>query len=354
MQWRTSLSKPGAALLKLIENLVFDAGDLDATLRTGLTNRRLASALFQTPPLSSQVEDIDEEITKLPAADDDYLLPRSADGAGGSAPAVASTLADEAMPTEVSMEIARATAEDATVEAELEQYVARCWRDIDTYVVFVQETVDVDALVDRIKDTEVNRLRFQLQPEAVDERKFVLVSYDLKSAGESSSHPATRLPPARRRRPLEGLDEGRAGVVRRRRGWLDQPRPRAALRRGPPGLETSIAGGGGGFVNDKNELVPKAVRAVTCHVDEDGFLQRFDRVRGFSYNLNEMLYAATANPLEMPVKKRRVYAGTNRSNVFGPIACPPNTTTWSRGRRRKTCGAPPASTPAGSAAKALR
>ncbi|MCP4244398.1 MAG: hypothetical protein GY772_27970, partial [bacterium] len=47
-----------------------------------------------------------------------------------------------------------------------------------------------------------------------------------------------------------------------------------------------------------------------------------------------MLYTVTANPLEMPLKKRRVHQGTNRSDVFGPIACPPltaehhNMVTW--------------------------
>ena len=48
-------------------------------------------------------------------------------------------------------------------------------------------------------------------------------------------------------------------------------------------------------------------------------------MRGFGYDLTETGYCVTAGTLEMPVKKRKIYQGTNRSNSIGPIGCPPFT-----------------------------
>ena len=48
-------------------------------------------------------------------------------------------------------------------------------------------------------------------------------------------------------------------------------------------------------------------------------------MRGFGYDLTETGYCVTAGTLEMPVKKRKIYQGTNWSNSIGPIGCPPFT-----------------------------
>ena len=82
-----------------------------------------------------------------------------------------------------------------------------------------------------------------------------------------------------------------------------------------------------GFVHADGSALAKATRAVTLHRDEETFLARFERVRGFSYEFTETMYCVTAQALDMPVKKRKVFNGTNRSNVLGPIACPPYTPT---------------------------
>ncbi len=59
------------------------------------------------------------------------------------------------------------------------------------------------------------------------------------------------------------------------------------------------------------------------HKDEESYLARFDKVRGFAYDLTETLYCVTASALALPLKKHKHYTGTNRSNVLGPICCPP-------------------------------
>ena len=48
-----------------------------------------------------------------------------------------------------------------------------------------------------MKTTAANKLRIEKQPSDPKLRSFVLIVYDLKCAGEASSHPATRVPPLR-------------------------------------------------------------------------------------------------------------------------------------------------------------
>ena len=77
-----------------------------------------------------------------------------------------------------------------------------------------------------------------------------------------------------------------------------------------------------GFVAPDGSALTKSVRALVLTKDEDSYLSRFRTVRGFGYDLTETGYCVTAGMLEMPVKKRKVYQGTNRSNTIGPIGCP--------------------------------
>ena len=77
------------------------------------------------------------------------------------------------------------------------EFVKRCHRILDTYVVFVRESPDLDSLRQNLQRTAVNKMRLDPQPKDINSRRFVLLNYDLKSAGESTSHPATRVPPLR-------------------------------------------------------------------------------------------------------------------------------------------------------------
>ena len=80
-----------------------------------------------------------------------------------------------------------------------------------------------------------------------------------------------------------------------------------------------------GFVQADGTSLVKSPRTLNLHKDEESYLARFQKVRGFSYEFTETMYCVTRDQLEMPFKKRKFYPGSNRSNVWGPIACPPFT-----------------------------
>ena len=67
------------------------------------------------------------------------------------------------------------------------------------------------------------------------------------------------------------------------------------------------------------------MRALNLQLDEQSYMQRFAKVRGFNYNTMEIAYFVTAEPLDMAHKKHKYFGGTNRVNHLGPIACPPFT-----------------------------
>ena len=69
--------------------------------------------------------------------------------------------------------------------------------------------------------------------------------------------------------------------------------------------------------------MPRGIRSLFLHLDEESYLSRFERVKGFQYNLAETMYTVTAGPLEMPFRKLKNFPGSNRNNVLGPIACKP-------------------------------
>ncbi len=199
-QWRTTLSKAEHRLLSLIENAVFSC-ELDTALRTALRNRKEVVSMLATQPMTDLVEDIDTALSETAQEDeaafmlliDDKTGNNSCEEVGGSAPVVAE------LPTEVRMEICKAAdSADDTRSKQLELLVAACWRQVDMYTVLMMETADSSAMCDRLKETAVNKLRTTPpQSEHANEKRYVLILYDLKSAGESSSHPATRPPPLR-------------------------------------------------------------------------------------------------------------------------------------------------------------
>ena len=80
-----------------------------------------------------------------------------------------------------------------------------------------------------------------------------------------------------------------------------------------------------GFTAPDGTALAKSVRTLQLSKEEDSYMSRYRTVRGFAYNLTETAYCVTAGVLDMPVKKRRIYPGTNRSNALGPIGCPPFT-----------------------------
>ena len=79
----------------------------------------------------------------------------------------------------------------------MDAFLAPCWRKVDMYVSLAQASTSTTAMTDNINAHNVNTKRSERQPSESRLRPFVLFNYDMKRAGEASSHPATRLPPLR-------------------------------------------------------------------------------------------------------------------------------------------------------------
>ena len=70
-------------------------------------------------------------------------------------------------------------------------------------------------------------------------------------------------------------------------------------------------------------MLTKSVRTLMLFMEEESYLSRFERVRGYQYNLTELIYTVSVGCLEMPFRELKAFVGTNRSNVLGPVACLP-------------------------------
>ena len=194
LTWRACLSKAEEQTLNLIEHAVFSTV-YDDPIRVAVKNRRDVGTMLTAAPLNTLVEEIDESLRNSasgggdPGAevvDDDD----NHEDHGGRAPQ------DDvaALPESVQIEITKAGDEH---KPRLDQFVAACWRKVDMYVDLIQESSDIGGMTDKLKATAVNAMRKEPQAQDASLRRFILIVYDLKSAGEASSHPSTRVPPLR-------------------------------------------------------------------------------------------------------------------------------------------------------------
>ena len=185
------LSRGGELTLKLSEQLVFGT-ELDSALKSALKNRKDVSAMFQSNPLNSLIDDIEEALKEK---GDDMRV----DGLGGRAPADDVDHADldqenvSDLPNEIIEDL---KGKDPDDKDRLQQFIDTCWRQIDTCCVFLLESPDSDTMRDALKDTIPHKMRQEVVNDPQD-KKFVVMAYDLEVAGAASSHPATRQPPLR-------------------------------------------------------------------------------------------------------------------------------------------------------------
>mgnify|MGYP007045148110 CR=1 FL=1 len=317
LTWRAVLSRSEELLLSLIEHAVFST-EFDDALRSHVKARRDVESLLGAAPLIGLVADIDEALTGEAAGGG---APRDdgADGGQGVGEDDGGAPADgEAPPDIVATAVAKLATKSDDEKQKIDGFVAQCWRKVDTYVDLFHETSDAAAATDRLKTSAANKLRIEKQPDDTRLRRFVLIVYDLKSAGEASSHPATRAPPLRgngdhlKQCLRAALDAVGDAEIPDRDMYL-------IFDGGRPGLKPQLLSG---FVAPDGGALPKSVRPPVLVRDEESHLSRFKNVRGFGHDLTETAYCVTAGVLEMPVKKRKIYPGTNRSNSIGPIGCP--------------------------------
>ena len=195
LQWRASLSKAEEQFLSLIEHCVFSS-EYDAALKTMLRNRRDAENTFATALLSAIVAELDESLAEQAKPDPGGCAPGEEDeDEDDDAPQDLDDMPE--LPEMVQTDVAKIAAKSADNSAQIGSFVQACWRKVDTHCVLLTETTGAPSIMDRLKDTQVNALRMEAQAQDPNEKRYILLIYDLKAAGEASPHAMTRPAPLR-------------------------------------------------------------------------------------------------------------------------------------------------------------
>jgi hypothetical protein len=150
----------------------------------------------------------------------------------------------------------------------------------------------------------------------------VVVLYDVKQAGESSSRPAYRAPAMRKahlRKLLGGLLH-----VRSQRATIPLNDVYVMVTAGKLGNENDVMSS---FLNAEGKMLPKEKRAIFIHYEEQSMADRRDRTRG-SLDVVEFCYFVSQKPLPMDDRKHKHYPGGVRSNSLGPVPLPDPESQW--------------------------
>ena len=125
------LSKSEEMLIALIEHAVFST-EYDDVLRTQVRNRRDVEHTFNSAPLNSLVEEIDEALKGEAAggraphddgADEDQDMDKD-----HGAPA------DDDLPDTVATAVLKVANKSSEDKVKIDGFVAQCWRKVDTYI----------------------------------------------------------------------------------------------------------------------------------------------------------------------------------------------------------------------------
>ena len=195
--WRAGMSKSMEAALNMIEHAVYGI-DLDTAIRVAVKNRKDCKTFLTTSPMSEIVTDVEEKIIAESSAKKAAQAAQEGEDDSEHSSETPQWCDDDDdgcgthLPEEIHKYIK--SAPDETRE-KLEHFRDLAVRRVETYVTLVTEVSDSAALTDRMKESAVNKLRLSLS--ADETKKYILHIYDVKNAGEASSHPSVRLPPLR-------------------------------------------------------------------------------------------------------------------------------------------------------------
>lgn len=326
LQWKATLSLPVELHLSFIEACVFGA-QLDGHLFANVKQRKDAMGILETSPFCERVAGVDNAL-KERAKGDKYAVTVPEPDADAQDDFDASYLdtlksADSITdpPASVVQEMQNLKSEPKQV---VEKYVAECWNKIDT---IVQLEVEPDSGVadffrKRLVASPIQELR-QKPKSGAGSEFYIMFVYDLKASGEASSNPRTRMPPLRENGGhvkdfLKGAIQANTEEFADDLGCHDLF---VLCNGGKDGLSQKILLAG--FTDTDGNPLAKSDRVLKVHLDEEGYFARFDKVRGFSFNLNEDYHCITKEPLDMPVRLGKHYPKrSNRNNTLGPVACP--------------------------------
>lgn len=327
MQWKATLAPPVEALLTLIESVVF-CNTLDGQIFIGVKQRKDAFGIMETSPFSDRAVSIDSALEERAKGDkyamagqgEDQGMEEEEDG-GVNLEVLKSDSAVVDPPAGVVQEIQHLKAEPKQV---VEKFVSTCWNKIETIIQLEVEPDSgvADAVKKRLQASAIQELR--MQEKHPGQERYVMFVYDLKAAGEASSHPQTRLPPLR---------ENGGHLKDFVRGALQANGEPHSDDLGPHDLFVIPNGGKeglslksllGGFADTDGNQLTKQTRVLRVSLDEEGFFGRFEKVRGFNFNLTEDYFCVSKDFLDMPVRHGKHFPKrSNRNNNLGPVACPP-------------------------------
>ena len=108
--------------------------------------------MLSTQPLSGLIEDITDSL-KSANKSDEFVIQGDAEveEVEGEVDPATSASMSEVLPSDVSTEVARVAKTSDSNKGQMDNFIAACWRKVDTHVLLLQEGADASSLCDRLK-----------------------------------------------------------------------------------------------------------------------------------------------------------------------------------------------------------
>ena len=260
----------------------------DATLKLALNQRRAPVDVVGLGSIKEKVDELKDEIGEsVPGAE------------SGTSVSACDSGAPEAMGPAVQEILKRVVPGKEDVVAEHQVMAERLVR----HHVFLIAMPDThEELARTLKDSVVGKINGSRQ-------STILVNYDVKSSGESQTHPHLRTVSLQ-----APLYKGMLGAALDARGGLPDGDVYLLWDAGRHGNERILASP---FVDKK---LPHEARRVYLHTSEKSTMARGGRAQGVgSIDQVEFVQVVTKSSLAVPEVQRKHYTATNHGNCMGPV-----------------------------------
>ena len=194
--------------------------------------------------------------------------------------------------------------------------------------VVAQGSATETQLGELLKNSAVGKLRGKAN-------NYVLITYDIKLAGESITAPHDRMPPFRHMHLTKML--GAIGKARGQEDELDAGDVYMCFDAFRHGNEQEIQKC---FKKSNGKLKDKNRRTIFIFYDQDSLAERRTLTRKTTV-INQMEFCSviTKDPLDLGAEtKRKMYSGTNKGDSIGPVASPKEEDLWMLPlKQKKSC-----------------
>ncbi|CAJ1360662.1 unnamed protein product, partial [Effrenium voratum] len=196
LQWKAGLAKPVDMMLQLIEVAVYSQ-DLDPAIFSGVRQRKDAKGIVETQPFSDKIEAVRRAIQEAQQPDRYSLAQAACPSEEAEDSEREADLDGNEPPSDLVREWQTLQGQKNIVDS----YVTKCWNTLDTIVKLEVEPAEglADFIQERLKGSACQAIRDKAKTDEApsNSSSYAMLIYDMKSAGEASSHPSTRLPPLR-------------------------------------------------------------------------------------------------------------------------------------------------------------